>query len=95
MPAWMRERITLIWLLLVGATALSWGLGANHGINIPSAHRAATVGVLLVAFFKIRLVVMHFMEVGRAPWPLRLILEAWVVVVCGVLLTLYLTSPEA
>jgi hypothetical protein len=90
----MRQPVTWIWLLLVGATALSWSLGADHGVSTPGYHRLAAVIVLLVAFFKVRMVAIHFMEVGRAPWVLRLIIELWVLLVCTALIMLYLFTPK-
>jgi len=74
---------TAIWVLLASATALSWYMGGDATLNIPAV-------MLLIAFFKTRLVIMHFMEVNHAPMPLRLVGEAWGVVCCTALIVLYL-----
>jgi len=81
-----------VWLVLVGATLASWSLGAAHWLNGP---RVATVAILLVAFFKVRLVGLHFMELRSAPVGLRLAFEIWAVVVCSVLVVLYLSGGPA
>ena len=85
------DRITGIWFLLIAATALSWEFG--HGFGFGDNHRHATVAVIVIAFIKVRYVVLDFMEVRTAPLPLRLILEAWALVVCATLVVLYLSGP--
>lgn len=86
----MMERTTGVWLILMLATGVSWWLGTLEGVN--GFVSAATAGVLLmlVAFFKVRLVICHFMEVRHAPAALRLLCEAWVVGVCGLIIAMYL-----
>lgn len=84
------DRITGIWFLLIAATALSWEFG--HGFGFGDNHRQATVAVIVIAFIKVRYVVLDFMEVRTAPLPLRLILEAWALVVCATLVVLYLPA---
>ena len=82
---------TPIWLLLVAATAASWLLGTEQLFGVTAeAVRASGISVLLLAFAKVRLVVRYFMEVRHAPLMLKLILDGWIVIVCGTLLGLYL-----
>lgn len=71
---YLRHAATPIWLLLVVATGLSWWLG--HGSGSDNLRLTATA-MILIAAFKIRLVVRHFMEVGNAPRPLQWLLDAW------------------
>ncbi len=85
MPQSLPRRITIIWLLLVLATGLSWG--SAHDLGHLGA-RTATMAAILIAFFKARLIILDFMEVRHAPLPLRLICEAWVVVVAGALIAI-------
>lgn len=73
--------------MLILATALSWEFG--HGFGFGTHFNYATVAVLLIAFIKVRFVFLDFMELRTAPLPLRLIFEAWIVVVCGTLIFLY------
>lgn len=76
-----------VWLILMAATGLQWWLGM-HGLG--ASVQMATISLFVIAFFKVRLVIMHFMEIGTAPLPLRLIMEGWVFGVCGILIALYL-----
>ncbi len=79
--------ITRVWLLLAVLTALAWWLGLHaRGGADP---RWLAVALLALAFFKVRLVILHFMEIRHAPIPIRLVFEAWVVVVCLVVVALY------
>mgnify|MGYP000884398785 CR=1 FL=1 len=83
----LRSRVTLVWLILVGATGLSWALG--HGIGIADPRRAGAA-ILVIAFLKVRWVLLDFMELRGAPRALRLAAESWVVVACAVLVVLHL-----
>ena len=68
----------------MGATLLSWGLG--EGRVDP---RAAGVAVIVIAFVKIRYVILDFMELRTAPIGMRVAAEAWCIVVCSTLVLLY------
>lgn len=74
-----RHYTTLIWLLLLLLTVSSWLL-AEH-VHFRAA--GLSTALLLLALFKVRLIGLHFMELRYAPWPLRLIFEAWMLVVCA------------
>jgi hypothetical protein len=78
-----RVRIPVVWLLLVGATLVSWE-SAQGG-----EPRWASSAVLLISLLKARLIGLEFMELRTAPLPLRLAFEFWVLAVCAVLLGLY------
>lgn len=78
--------IGFVWLLLMLATAIStW---AVSGESVP-AHTAAVI-TLLIAAFKIRLVMLHFMDLRDAPLPVRGYFEAWILVVTAAILVIYL-----
>jgi hypothetical protein len=47
---------------------------------------------MVVAFVKLRLVGLDFMELRHAPLALRLVFEAYTVILASVLLGLYYTS---
>jgi hypothetical protein len=85
---------TVIWLVLVLATALSWWFG-THNAEAAGAHRTATLSVMLLAFVKVHIVITHFMEVRTAPLWLKLVCESWVVIVCGIIIVLYLIGAAA
>lgn len=77
----------ITWAVLTLATALSWSLDVStDGAWVGTA-------LLLVAFFKARLVLMIFMEVRAAPAALRWCCEAWVIVACTAVITTYWLAP--
>lgn len=78
-------RLTVVWLVLVLATVLGLALGQQ-----PSASEAVHAGVLAVAFVKMRLVAMEFMELRIAPPHWRLLFDAWAVALWGALVALFM-----
>lgn len=92
MTAVLRHRVTLVWLLLMLATGLSWELG--HGFGFGNDYRRATIAVVVIAFIKARFVFLDFMELRTAPPPLRLAFEAWTILICGTLIVLYGSGVE-
>ena len=90
MRSLLLSRTTLIWFVLVAASGLSLQLG--HGIGF-SDLRHAGVAILVVAFVKVRFVILEFMEVRHAPIYLRLVAEAWTVAACATLVALFLAAP--
>lgn len=74
----LRPPASVVWLVLLLATALLWLLGTIRGF-IGDA-RIASVVIMVVAFVKVRFVALYFVEFRDAPLPLRLILEEWCVV---------------
>jgi hypothetical protein len=81
------KRVTFVWLTLVAATLLSWSL-AEHA----AAARLAATGVILIAAFKVRLVFIHFMELGWKPYPWRILFELWTVASATILIGGYWLS---
>jgi caa(3)-type oxidase subunit IV len=84
----LKSRISVVWLVLIAATLISWRVGTDHGLQ---AHLATTI-VLLVAFIKVRLVGLYFMELRGAPLPLRAIFEGYCVAVCAMVIVIYLAG---
>jgi Prokaryotic Cytochrome C oxidase subunit IV len=80
------SRIGLVWFLLVAATAASWEMG--HGVGFEDI-RHASIAIIVVAFVKVRFVILDFMEIRHAPIWMRIVGETWCVVVCSVLVVLY------
>jgi heme/copper-type cytochrome/quinol oxidase subunit 4 len=72
---------TLVWLLLLSATALAWWLVEQHRFSAAAASTAA----MALAAFKVRLVFLHFMELHSAPLRWRLAFEAWVLLFFGII----------
>ncbi len=80
-----------IWLILMVATcATTWWLSKDS-----VSAQVGTMAIVLIAAFKIRLVLLHFMELRHAPTPWRLIFEAWVLIATAAILGLYLQTPTA
>jgi caa(3)-type oxidase subunit IV len=87
----LREPTSLVWMVLMLATVAStWWLSKDA-----FGAKTGTVAIFLVAAFKVRLVLLYFMELRRAPLPLRLVFEAWVLVCTGAILGLYLQTAAA
>ena len=83
----LRTPASLVWVLLVFATVTSWKLGTQHGIH---DHTLASVIILLIAFIKVRLVGLYFMELRDAPLALRSLFETYCVIVCSLVIGVFL-----
>lgn len=79
----------VVWAVLVGATLASWWLGIDEGGDPGDGASVATIGVLVIAFVKVRLVGRHFMEVRGAPLLLRVLFDVYVVAICTALCVIY------
>lgn len=79
------KRINLVWLLLVVATTLSFGIEWMLNSGHAGLSKASIVAVILITVVKVRYVVLDFMELRDAPLILRLMNELWIIAV-GVML---------
>ena len=84
----IKHPATLVWTLLMMATALSWWLGTDSSF-LGGSIRAITAGLMVIAFVKVRFVIHYFMEIRYAPLALRLACDVWVVGICVAILALY------
>ncbi|SCW31207.1 MULTISPECIES: cytochrome C oxidase subunit IV family protein [unclassified Pseudomonas] len=81
--------VTSVWLLLSIATIVTtWGLSKD---SVTAA--TATIATILIAAWKVRMVLLHFMELDHAPWRVRLLFESWTVLVAVVILAPYFLAP--
>jgi hypothetical protein len=87
-----RSRATVVWLVLVGATAASWWLGVHDVPGLDSIGGGVGAVVILIAMIKVRFVALHFMEIRDAPRPLRLIIEFYCAAVLAALMVLLLVT---
>lgn len=85
------SRTSLVWVLLVTATLLSWALGHGAGVNDA---RAAGVAILVLTFIKVRFVILEFMEIRSAPIWMRAVGEGWIVLVCALLIGLFISGSR-
>lgn len=81
----LHVRSTLVWIVLVSATIVSWAVAADHKTD-------AGVAVLVVgiAAGKVRLIGLDFMELRHAPWPLRFAFEGYCLALFSLLAGMYL-----
>jgi len=85
----LSSRLTLIWGLLVAATALSWAMG--HGVGLHD-RQTAGVAIIGVAMLKARYVLLDFMELRGAPPVSRFVAECWVGVLAVTMIGLFLRA---
>ena len=85
------RRLTLVWVLLLILTFGSFVLGIEQGAGFTSTAAAILIGI---AMFKVRLIGIHFMELRIAPPRLRILFEAYVLLVLGMLVAIdFLVVP--
>jgi len=94
MTSVLTEKITLVWLFLAVLTGLSWLLADGLEPTNPAGFTYVAVGLFALAFFKVRLVIMYFMEVLDAPWILRGLFEVWTVGVFVAVVSFYLYGTQ-
>jgi caa(3)-type oxidase subunit IV len=78
----MRAPASVAWLALCGLTVLSWMLGT--GTDLGQDQLFASLAIIAVAVFKIRLIGLYFMELREAPKIMRVVMEVY----CAALLVL-------
>jgi hypothetical protein len=77
----MCVRALHVWAVLVAATLFSWFLKGGA-----VSARVGATAVILIAAFKINLVVSHFMELRWQPAPFRLIVTGWLGIVTTIII---------
>jgi heme/copper-type cytochrome/quinol oxidase subunit 4 len=85
----LKRHASLIWLLLMAATVVTTWVLAKDAFSA----RVGTVAIFAIAAYKVRLVLLDFMELRHAPLPLRLAFEAWVLVATAAVVAIYLRTP--
>jgi Prokaryotic Cytochrome C oxidase subunit IV len=83
----LRDRVTIVWAVLMGATIVSWWLGTDHAVTDA---RLASALVLLVALVKVRFIGAYFMELRDAPGVLKVLFQGWCIAVYTVLVGMFL-----
>jgi cytochrome b561 len=73
----LRQRLVLVWALLVVVTLVAWRLAAEGDPRAFHPSTAVSVGVVLIALVKVRFVVRWFMEVRTAPAWLGWATDGW------------------
>jgi Prokaryotic Cytochrome C oxidase subunit IV len=85
-----QRRLILLWVILVAISVFS--VGSVHGLSWFGGSRGQAFAILSLAFIKVRIVVLDFMEVRSAPTLLRAIVETWILAVWVALWVLCLLS---
>lgn len=88
MASLLRSPATLVWALLMLATCASTWWLSKEGTETA----IATAAIMVIAAVKVRFVMVHFMELGHAPWRWRLAFEAWIVVFTSIILAMYFST---
>jgi Prokaryotic Cytochrome C oxidase subunit IV len=83
---------TLVWVFLILVTCASWQI--TGGLELFGDRRIVASAILLIAFVKVRFVLLDFMDLKHAPLPARLFAEAWWAANSVLLLALYWMSPQ-
>jgi len=78
-----------VWVILFAATCFSSWFGDAYVEAITINSQITTYGLIFIAFFKVRLVIIHFMELRAMPIVIRVVGELWVVGVCSGILLIY------
>lgn len=74
------RRSTVLWALLIVATAFTWAMGEG------GAGGPAIAALLLgVALLKGTAVILDFMAIGRAPLLWKLVTLGWLALVCALI----------
>ena len=85
----MRDRLFLVWGMLVAVTLISSQIGGEVGVARLGSASAVTLAVLAIAFAKVWVVMFEFMELRRAPVALRVLACLWLTLVLALLLGIY------
>lgn len=80
------KRLIRWWGVLAAVTLLSWETGLSSNSY---AALTATAAVIGLAFIKVLIVMMQFMEVRIAPWQLKAALCIWAAVCAIAILVLW------
>ena len=82
---------TFTWFFLVCASVATWLLIEDKGLSAPSAISL----ILLIAVVKVRMIVLHYMELKHAPLRWRLVFELWPVVAASLILGIWFFTGTA
>lgn len=76
----INQRATVIFVVLVLVTCISYWLTVGHGgAGLHQDGAVIWTSVIVLASLKVRWVMLHFMELKSAPAKLRLMCESWVI----------------
>jgi len=83
------KRLLVAWLVLSAITISQLGVGSLDGRDALRPNVALTSGAIVIALFKVRIIMREFMEVRHAPVLLGRLTDLWVVLAGASLLGCY------
>ena len=84
------KRLLIVWLILTSMTLVYVWLDHTADQNgMLKASTVVTVGAIVIALIKVRIIFREFMEVRHAPVLLRRLTDGWVVLITVCLLGSY------
>ena len=84
------KRLLIVWLILTSMTLVYVWLDHTADQNgMLKASTVVTVGAIVIALIKVRIIFREFMEVRHAPVLLRRLADGWVVLIAVCLLGSY------
>lgn len=90
MSGTFNKRLAIVWLILTAMTLVYvWLDEAVDQNGTLRASTVVTVGAIVIALVKVRIIFREFMEVRHAPALLRRLTDAWVVLMAVCLLGSY------
>lgn len=82
MSATFNKRLMIVWVILTSMTlAYVWIDDTADQNGTFTASTAVTVGAIVIALVKVRIIFREFMEVRHAPQWLRRITDGWVILI--------------
>ena len=91
MTATFNKRLMVVWLVLSAMTvAYVWMDSSVDGDEILRPSAVVTIGAIVIALVKVRIIFREFMEVRHAPALLCRLTDAWIALVGACLLGSYL-----
>ena len=76
MAFFTRHKLLIVLIALLAITALAWAMTRSAIIS----GQALALFIVLLAFIKARLIIIHYMDVSAAHAAVRWAFEAWVVI---------------
>jgi heme/copper-type cytochrome/quinol oxidase subunit 4 len=84
---WLLKPVSVVWAALIAATCTSTWWLSHDGVGAS----VGTAAILVIAAFKVRLVMLHFMELRNAPKAWRFVYEGWLLAATATILAVYVS----
>lgn len=86
MTALLRTRTTVVWLVMVVATILSYAMGDGIGVSDATV---AGIAIIAISLLKFRFILFDFMELRGAPAAMRRTGDIWIALLAVALIGLF------